>query len=193
MVKKKKKVRQPRGRLVACECDGLLRPAVLKSYDCSGIIGFPVTLWNVPGFKCSKCQGQTIGGDIINRVISLSAVEITRRPRRLSANESRLLRRIIGITQQELATRMGLVRETVAKWECGDQEISPQHDLILRVFVLTEITRKGFIPPKFLEDLMAVLTSVKVAPPAETTPLDMANVDFSGQQATWRPARAAAG
>lgn len=54
----------------------------------------------------------------------------------LSARDSRRLRHYLGLTQEDLARRMGITRLTVARWE-GLTIISPQNEYILRLIVIS--------------------------------------------------------
>jgi len=119
----------------ACECGGSLRSQIIKAFDFSAYCGFPLTITSVPGFVCSSCHGETIEGGTVNMVLNNLVLRITASKVRVSGAEAKFLRRALAITQSELADRMGIVRETVAKWECGEQPISAQHDFILRAFV----------------------------------------------------------
>ncbi len=112
---KKQTERKVSGKPVACECGGRLLPTRLDAFDFSDYAGFAVTVHNVDGLRCNKCHGETIPGAMINAVLNYLVVHAARQPRRLNGDEAQHLRRYMGATQQELATRMGIVRETVAK------------------------------------------------------------------------------
>lgn len=150
-----------------CECGGRLRPAILRNYDFSAYAGMPVRLEAVPGLRCAKCGGETLEGGAINLLLKIIVVEIAKKTERLTPDEAKFLRRVLMGTQQELATRMGLARETVAKWECGEQTISPQNDLILRIFLLAPLLREGVpvVPVELVRELVSQLNNVRVAPP----------------------------
>lgn len=180
MKAKKKKV-APKVAAINCECGGQLLPVMLESFDFSGYTGFPIVINGLPGFKCSKCSGETVAGGILHLVFKLAVVEIAKLPRRLSGDEARLLRRVLSITQQELATRMAITRETVAKWECGDQEISPQNDFILRIVVITPLVGQdpSLISKAEWMELVSKLQSARTAPPAA-----MPVMDFGKYQST---------
>lgn len=149
-----------------CECGGRLRPAILRDYDFSGYAGMPVRLEAVPGLRCAACAGEALEGGAINLLLKIMVVEIAKKSERLTADEAKFMRRILMGTQQELATRMGIARETVAKWECGET-ISPQHDLILRIFVLAPLVREEgpIVPVALVRELVSRLSNVRVAPP----------------------------
>ena len=49
-----------------CECGGVLQPAQLEAFDMSDLVGRLVPPFRTPGYRCDKCQGETVHGDIIN-------------------------------------------------------------------------------------------------------------------------------
>src|SRR5262249_41220118 len=108
-----------------CECGGTFRPVTLSGFDFSRYAGLPSFLDGAPGWRCDACQRELLHGHVINVSLFLIAMEIVRFPRRLTPGFARYLRRSMQITQQELADRMGIARETVANWESNLKEISP--------------------------------------------------------------------
>ncbi|HZL16490.1 MAG TPA: helix-turn-helix domain-containing protein [Polyangia bacterium] len=188
----KKKVARP----MACDCGGHLHPAKLASYDFSKYVGFKVTLTGMDGLKCDKCGWETIDGHAINLAMDHMVVTFAGFPRRLNGIEASYFRRRLGVTQEELASRMGIVRETVAKWECGDQVISPQHDFILRVLSLTRMIAAGRISRNYAEKIMAEIRAVRSDPPEESSPISLSGIDamkIAGTPARAHERRQAAG
>ena len=153
-----------------CECGGTLRPVTLKNFDFTNWAGIPSQLEAVPGFRCSSCRRETLPGTVINSILRVMGLAAIRLPHRLPAELARFVRRILQITQQELADRMGIARETVAQWECGEKEISPQHDLILRTILLERQFGEHVMPLRLLLDTMGNLGAVKAAPPPRKRP-----------------------
>lgn len=119
-----------------CECGGTLEESTLATYDFSPLVGFAVELQHVPGLRCTKCHRTLLDGHVINLVLQLLMVAVTTQPGRLQRVQAKFLRKRLRMSQQALADRMNVARETVAKWECGDSEISPHHDFILRAVVI---------------------------------------------------------
>jgi len=154
-----------RNQVPRCECGGALRATVLQNFDFSNFVGMPVQLEAVPGLRCSKCGGETLTGKVINTILIVIALAAIRSPQRLSATLAKYLRRVLQITQQELADRMGIARETVAQWERGEREISPQHDLILRTILMQRQVSDAQIPQAVLLEAFSTLGSVKSDPP----------------------------
>lgn len=153
---------------IACECGGVYRRAVLERYDFSEYIGFEVTLSGFEGLRCDKCGDETLDGRLINIVMNHTVVQVTRQPRRLSGPEARYLRHHLAATQEELATRMGIDRVTVAKWECGDSTISTQHDYLLRGITLSSLMTLGLLPMEMARQIMVdIFGAVRSSPPSK--------------------------
>lgn len=161
-----------------CECGGKLRVVTLEKYDFSDYVGFKVTLNGIPGLRCDKCHGETIFGGMVNAALNLTLMKIIEHPGRLRADEAQFLRRNLGITQEELATRMGINRVTVAKWECDDEPISPQHDYVLRGTVLAGFAALHSIPKETADKIIrSVFNGVRTLPPEAATIIDASSLD----------------
>jgi len=159
-----------------CHCGGALRAAELKDFDFSGYVGVRVVLRRVPGYRCHKCGSATLDGAFINTMEQVLAIAITQKPIRLSSQEAKYLRKHLGLTQEKLAERMGVERETVARWETG-AEISPQHDLILRTVVVASLPAAPHVgrpapSARILNEIIGTLTSVRRDPSTPEALLD---------------------
>jgi DNA-binding transcriptional regulator YiaG len=156
---------------IACECGGELRPTRLNGYDFSDYLGLNVTVSCVDGFKCSKCGGETVDGSLVNMVMNYTIMQVAKSPRRLNGAEARYLRRTLHVTQEELADKMGIDRVTVADWERGAAQISPQHDYILRVFALGWMVEGNLITMECMTEILGtVFKAVRREPPKKRTP-----------------------
>ena len=177
---------------VRCECGGVLRRTKLAAYDFTDYIGFQVTLKDFEGLKCDKCGDETLDGRLVNAVMNFTVFQVVRQPRRLNGPEARYLRHFLDATQEDLATRMGIVRETVAKWECGDTAISSAYDYMLRGISLGAMIGSGLIHPdqarKILGDALGAIRSM---PPEKGASIMVlrSDIDFPAKPAI----RAAAG
>jgi transcriptional regulator with XRE-family HTH domain len=159
------KIKPKKHAAIRCECGGKLRSVKLKNFDFTNWAGVPSNLEAVPGYRCDSCGGETLPGVVVNMLLRVMSLCVIRLPHRLPAEIARFVRRVLQITQQELADRMGIARETVAQWECGEKDISPQHDLILRTLLLERQFGEHFMPPALLTATMTNLAAVKAAPP----------------------------
>jgi transcriptional regulator with XRE-family HTH domain len=165
-----------------CECGGSFKPATLNNFDFTSYAGIPSFLDGVPGWKCGSCHREMLRGDVINASLVMIMLDLVTLPHRLSAEFARYLRRSIQITQQELADRMGVDRVTVANWENGLKEISPQHDLILRILIVNHARGSEALPTKVIVDLanevMSSLSAVKSEPPRNVPNLRVTESDY---------------
>ncbi len=166
---------------IRCHCNGQLRPTELLNFDFSAFVGVPVTLQKVPGYQCQKCGEASLSGSMVNLVEKVLVLAIAKKPSRLAAQETKYLRRYLGLTQEKLADRMAIDRVTIARWETGEVDISPQHDFILRGMMLASLRPGGAhakpaTPPKVLDDAISSLTSVRRDPPTPGAVLDPAVV-----------------
>src|SRR5438552_2620699 len=121
---------------IKCECGGSMRRARLKEFDFSALAGLPVIVRDLPGLRCARCGAETLSGQVIDELLERVALELVRQEPRLRSEQARFLRKRLGLTQHELAARMALNRQTVAKWETEREAISPQNDMALRALVL---------------------------------------------------------
>ena len=146
-----------------CDCGGTLSPKRLQRFDFTPFAGVKCELRKVPGLRCGRCAFKTIPGDVIARVLAILAVVVTEMEPRLAKEPAVFLRKRLRLTQQQLADRMGITRETVAKWESGMTEISPVNDTVLRTIVLSH-----FVGPERAEVILGALKSldhVRTIPP----------------------------
>jgi transcriptional regulator with XRE-family HTH domain len=190
MTMKKKAIKPRASTGLKCECGGTFKPITLNGFDFSRYAGLPSFLDGAPGWKCGSCQREMLHGQVINVSLFLIAMLIVRFPRRLTPGFARYLRRSMQITQQELADRMGIARETVASWESNLKEISPQHDLILRVLMSNHARGSEALPADvavgIANDVMATLSSVRSEPAPRPPPdLRVTESDFKKLPAAW--------
>jgi DNA-binding transcriptional regulator YiaG len=174
------------------ECEGTLKPAKLSNFDFTQWAGLSSSLEAVPGLRCDTCGGETIPGIVINQLLITLALAVIQLPHRLPPAEARYLRRCLQVTQQELADRMGVERETVAQWECARKEISSQHDLILRTFLLNKFYGEHRISTALLEMTMLHLGAVKSTPPPppkERQPMHIPASEYENMLKVGRPRR----
>ena len=73
----------------------------------------------------------------------------------LTGAELRFLRSEMGLTQEELAKKLGYTRVTVTRWERGDQTIDPKVRLIVRLLAAEKLDIESDMT---IEDMMALST-----------------------------------
>ncbi len=155
-------------RVIICDCGGELRPAHFDVYDFSDYVGLKVTVSDIDGFKCTKCGGETIDGAVLNMVMNYTITQVAKQPRRLGGAEVRYLRRSLHATQEELAHNMGINRVTLADWERGDRDISPEYDYMLRGFALGSLVEADLIKPDQMREILGtVFKAVRHQPPTK--------------------------
>lgn len=99
--------------------------------------GLPyVYLQNVPIAKCKSCGESTVGIPRIEELHRVIAESVALSAPRLGAAEIRFLRTHLGWSGKECADKMGVVPETVSRWENGHSEPELGHERLLRLVVL---------------------------------------------------------
>ena len=154
--------------ILKCECGGILKKVMLKEFDFTVVAGIPAMLCNTPGLRCNRCHLPTLDGTVINETLRMIALAIAKQPERMTADHARFARKHIQLTQQELAERMGIARETVADWERGRDPVSAQHDLMLRALVIAHLMRRSKNAPTRSEVIEAI-GSVRATRPTSTS------------------------
>ena len=142
--------------ILRCECGGVLKEATLAKFDFTPVAGIPSVLRNTPGLRCNRCHLPTLDGTVINETLRLMALAIAKQPERMTADHAKFSRKHMQLTQQALAERMGIARETIADWERGRDPISAQHDLMLRALVIVHLMRRAKNAPTRAEVTEAI-------------------------------------
>ena len=153
---------------IRCACGGTLHEVTLHNFDFTAFAGIAVTLAEAPGYRCSACGKETLGGEVINLVLRELAPRVIQMPKRLPGDHARFLRKHMRLSQKALAERMGCARETVAKWEIGETVISPQHDMQLRSIATAHLLRAQATISR--AEVARVLECVREEEPLKTPP-----------------------
>jgi DNA-binding transcriptional regulator YiaG len=157
-------------RTQKCSCGGDIKAVTIKSLDLEPLFGLRgVFEGPVPGYRCEACAAETFDGGVYDRVQKALARSVLARPRILTPDEARFLRKaVLGLTQSNLAERMGINSVTVADWERGERPLSKEHDYALRGIALSALAApKGAIARHHFHSLLqAVLGRPRLqAPP----------------------------
>jgi putative zinc finger/helix-turn-helix YgiT family protein len=123
----------------ACDCGGTLREVVLDEFDFTPYAGVPSKLVHVRGVRCDKCGYETVHGREMEQAFLALAAQLEEAPERLNGPAAAFLRRRLDMTQKELSARMGMARESVARWERSKAPPSTSSDYILRGVVLAAL------------------------------------------------------
>jgi transcriptional regulator with XRE-family HTH domain len=162
-----------------CPCGGAFRTATLHNFDLEPLLGVPIVLPSVfRGLRCSRDEKhETLPGELLEAMRFIVALEMARLPNLLGPEPARYLRRFLGLTQEELARRLGVERATVGRWVCAAIELSAASDYMLRGLVLAHLdeltkkrpwARKLRIPKGTV--IPEILGGVRTAPPRSSMP-----------------------
>jgi putative zinc finger/helix-turn-helix YgiT family protein len=90
-------------------------------------------------FRCRKC-----GAGVLDTAASERISRAFRREARLLAPEEiREQRKALGLTQEQLAVRLGVAQETLSRWETGAQIQQRSLDNLLRLFFTLPAVREA--------------------------------------------------
>lgn len=127
-----------------CSCGrGVMKPATLDEFDFEVYAGIPSVVRHVPGFRCTACGEATLDGKVANRILDQLVADMIVLPHRLDARSAVFLRKWMALSQKELGERMGIARETVARWETGADQISAVLDYLLRGLATNYLIGRG--------------------------------------------------
>jgi putative zinc finger/helix-turn-helix YgiT family protein len=114
--------------MIRCsDCEqGTMIEGRVQDYDASAVVGLDaVVLRSAPALVCDRCGHVMFEGKVVEAVTHELARLVVRHGEDLRPDEIRLLREVIGMTQAELAERLGVSRATVNRWETGSDELRP--------------------------------------------------------------------
>jgi len=103
-----------------------------------------VTIEDAEVRRCPRCGHQEVvipRPEALNRAI---AAAVIRKQARLAGPEMVFLRAQMGLTARALARVMGVVPESVSRWETGALPVSPPVDRLLRTMVALTIDGERF-------------------------------------------------
>src|SRR4051812_37354112 len=101
--------------------EGTMVEGRVENYDASAVVGLEaVVLRSAPALRCDRCGHVMFDGNVVEAVTEQLARLIVRQGEELRPTEIRFLREVIGMTQAELAERLGMSRATVNRWETGN-------------------------------------------------------------------------
>lgn len=143
---------------------GFLEAAIVPQADVSNLVGLsPVEVRNAPVLRCTHCRALSWEGPALEAIEHELARQLVADSSHLNPGEVRYLRKYLGLTQADLATRLGVDRTTVARWETADRPLRHGEALGLRALVALHLISKR---PSLATALQARFTT---PPPAERT------------------------
>lgn len=109
----------------------------LLPYEC-GLDG--IVLENVPVYRCPKCGEREVEVPNTLKLHREIAMALARKAERLGPKEIRFLRKYLGLSSSEFASKVGVDKATVSRWERTDEPtpMGGQTERLLRVLVLSE-------------------------------------------------------
>lgn len=142
---------------------GTYRKVVSDGFDLTPYAGLRAKIEGMPVTRCSVCGAELVDGVVIEAALDMLALKIVAGKKGLlRPAEAVFLRKRMGLTQAELAKKVGCNRVTLARWE-STPTISPSNDLLLRtVFVVDRGQRRGetdarlFTPAGLAEHFAAI-------------------------------------
>lgn len=102
--------------------------------------GVKVKLEGVRIFTCPKCKREMHTIPKMEALFREIATTLARKRQRLMPQEIRFLRKYLGLSSKDFASKIGVDHTTVSKWERVDepQGMGPVAERLLRMFVLYE-------------------------------------------------------
>ncbi|MHC9235024.1 helix-turn-helix domain-containing protein [Pseudooceanicola sp. 502str34] len=120
--------------------------------------------------------GDAVSIDAVDALHNAIALHIITAKKALSPKEFRFLRTELGMTQDELGTKIGVDGQTIARYEKGSTQISGPADRLLRVLIILRI-----IPE---DKLRAILKAAEDAVERDSSP-DDAPARFREAEGAW--------
>lgn len=145
-----------------CGSEGLaVRTLREHRTDALGLPG--VTLLGIARELCCTNCGQHLGVSYPNLegIIAALALARSEAPQKLHGAEVLFMRKALGWTARELASRLGVREETVSRWEHDHEPIGPASEKLLRLMVVELLSSEA---PAMRPDRRKILIGMKTKP-----------------------------
>lgn len=97
-------------------------------------------VWLANGYTLHDVRGKSyISFDDPDGLHAAIAETIAELPRRLKGDEVRFMRTTLKLAQWELARRLGVSDQSVARWEKGRAGVAPEAERLMRLLVLDRL------------------------------------------------------
>jgi putative zinc finger/helix-turn-helix YgiT family protein len=103
---------------------------------------YTFTVSSLQVLKCAACQEQVLPDESLTRIYDQLRVEAGL----LSPTEIREKRKHLRLSQEELASQLGVAKETISRWETGGQIQQRGYDKLLRIFFDVPAVRNYLAP-----------------------------------------------
>lgn len=118
---------------------GHLVESVVEHHDVSALVGLDqVFIVKATVLRCDRCRAVSLDGSVVEALVSALARVVVGQDE-LRPKEVRFLRELLGMTQAQLAERLGVTRVTVARWETADGEVGYVPSLALRTLAAWQL------------------------------------------------------
>ncbi len=138
-----------------------LEERIVPKHEVGDLLGLPAVLVNAPLLQCPKCGAVHVPGHVLDFLIPALAAKVVA-VSELAANETKFLRKVIGLTQNELADRLELSRATVARWEADDSVLAGTNSFALRALVAMHLMQDR---PSLASELVPGFNRPEQTPP----------------------------
>ena len=128
--------------MICYNCGGQMGPVERVNYEYLALPG--VVLVGVQAQPCLQCGQVEYEIPDVAGLNSMLAETLVRKPGRLAAHEVRFLRKQLGWSAQDFAGRLGVVPETVSRWENGHVTIGETPDKLLRMFIVHSLSLTAY-------------------------------------------------
>ena len=119
-----------------------------------------VQLVNAPVWECGSGH-QEVKIPHVEQLHGLLANLLIRKPTALTGPEIRFLRKELAMSGKAFAKQLGMTAEHLSRLETGRRDITPTIDLLVRLAVAWELTRRHQI--EFPSDLQPFVTRLEAA------------------------------
>lgn len=141
-----------------------------------------VYLMDIPMFKCASCGETEVEIPAMEELHLLLGLIVVYQAKGLSPDDVRYLRKHMAYSQEELASKLGVTRASVARWETNgtSKPIKTNHDLHLRRFY---IEKKGKEFDSFT-NVHRILSAIldKLLVPSRARKIQIRKEDWTSQQ-----------